>query len=145
MGVVPINIRADIHRALAGVDPALKPIHWLVTLPSAVVLTVFAISNRETVELSFWPLPAILSAPLYLIILLLMLLGFLIGELVAWINGRHWRREARRQRDRADRLERELAAIQAGSPQAGSSPTDLARQAPAGMPALAAPSSRTRA
>ena len=100
----------------------MKPIHWLVTLPTAIVLAVFAISNRETVALSFWPLPAELSAPLYQIILSLMLAGFLIGELVAFVNGRRWRREARLQRQRAEKLEQELAALRAASSLPGRPP-----------------------
>jgi hypothetical protein len=36
--------------------------------------------------------------------------GFLIGELIAWTNGRRWRRQARHSAKRVSELERALAA-----------------------------------
>jgi uncharacterized integral membrane protein len=89
-----------------------RHLHWLVTGPVALLLIVFAVSNRETVSVTMWPLPFLLEAPLYLVVLLGMLAGFLIGELVAWINGRYWRRDARAKARRIEALERELAATQ---------------------------------
>jgi lipopolysaccharide assembly protein A len=87
-----------------------KLVHWLVTAPLAVVLVVFAVANRDVVSLSFWPLPIELRAPVWAVVLLTLLAGFLIGEFVAWINGRRWRRRARDQARRVETLERELAA-----------------------------------
>jgi uncharacterized integral membrane protein len=93
-----------------------KLVHWLVTLPLAILLVIFAVSNREGVVVSLWPLPVTLEAPLYLVVLLALFAGFLVGELVAWINGRRWRREARRRARRIEALERELGAAQAKLP-----------------------------
>ena len=76
----------------------------------ALVLIVFAVANRDTVTLTFWPLPVVLSASLYLVVLLTLLVGFLLGELVAWMNGHRWRREARRNAHRIEELERQLEA-----------------------------------
>ncbi len=104
----------------------MKLVHWLVTLPLALLLVVFAVSNRESVMVTLWPLPVVLDAPLYLVVLLILLIGFLIGQLVAWINGRHWRREARRRARRIESLERELAATQAHLPKAQPSRLPLA-------------------
>jgi uncharacterized integral membrane protein len=92
----------------------MRLVHWLVTLPAAIVLVVFAVSNREAVTVAFWPLPARLGAPLYLVVLLALLAGFLVGEFVAWINARRARRLARERARRIEALERELAATQAG-------------------------------
>ncbi len=88
----------------------MKLIRWLVTAALALVLIVFAVANRGTVALNFWPLPVAVEAPLYLIALVALLLGFLVGELVAWINGRHWRRKARALERKIAGLESELAA-----------------------------------
>jgi uncharacterized integral membrane protein len=87
-----------------------KLFHWLVTVPIAVILIVFAVANRDPITLTFWPLPVALTAPTYIVVLLTLLVGFLLGELVAWINGRNWRREARHNADRIRDLERERAA-----------------------------------
>lgn len=91
----------------------MKLVHWLVTLPLALVLVVFAVSNRAGVTLTLWPFPLSLEAPVYLVVLLALLIGFLVGELVAWINSRRWRREAKLRARRIDALERELAAKEA--------------------------------
>jgi uncharacterized integral membrane protein len=93
-----------------------KLVHWLVTLPLAIILVIFAVSNREGAIVTFWPLPVTIEAPLYLVVLLALFAGFLGGELVAWINGRRWRREARRRARRIETLERELDAAQAKLP-----------------------------
>jgi uncharacterized integral membrane protein len=90
-----------------------RAVHWFVTLPLTVIFVVFAISNRQQVEITFWPLPVVIETRLFLVVLLGMVAGFLIGELVAWIGGRRWRREARDKARRIDALERELAATQA--------------------------------
>ncbi|HUZ72201.1 MAG TPA: lipopolysaccharide assembly protein LapA domain-containing protein [Stellaceae bacterium] len=91
----------------------MRLVHWVVTAPVAVVAVLFAVSNRTAVTVTLWPLPARLEAPLYLVVLLTLLVGFLAGELVAWINGGRARRAARAQGQRIEALERELAATQA--------------------------------
>ena len=79
------------------------------------MLTVFAVPNRERVDVVLWPFLT-LEAPLYLVTLLALLAGFLGGAVVAWINGRHWRRKARQRARRIEALERELSATQAQLP-----------------------------
>ena len=96
----------------------MKRVHWLVTVPVALLLVIFAVSNIEKVPVGFWPFSDVLVAPLYLVVLGALALGFLAGEFVAWINGARWRREARRRARRIEALERELAATQAQLPHA---------------------------
>jgi uncharacterized integral membrane protein len=86
---------------------------WTVLALAALVLILFAVSNREHVSVGLWPLPALVELPLYLVVLGTLVLGFVVGELVAWVGGWHWRREARRSRDRIAMLERELEAERA--------------------------------
>ena len=107
----------------------MRLIYWLMTLALALVLTVFAVSNLERVPIAFWPFSDLLVAPLYLVVVLALLLGFLIGELVAWINGRHWRREAWRRARKIELLERELATTRPLPPR-----TEAPRLPVAGMP-----------
>ena len=98
----------------------MKLVHWLVTLPLAVVLVVFAVSNLAVVPIGFWPFAELGTERLGVVGLAAMLLGFLAGEFVAWINGGGWRREARRRARRIEALERELQATQAQLPRAPS-------------------------
>ena len=83
----------------------------LAMLVVALVLVVFAVSNRGTIALGLWPLPDVVELPLYLIILGCLLVGFLAGELAAWMSGRHWRREVRRSARRIAVLEHELDTV----------------------------------
>jgi putative membrane protein len=83
-----------------------------VILAGAIVLILFAVSNREMVALELWPLPFEVSLPLYLPFFLALLVGFLIGASAAWVGGRGPRRELHRRRRRIEALERELAATQ---------------------------------
>jgi uncharacterized integral membrane protein len=86
----------------------MKVLWWIVLALVGVLLILFAVSNRETVSVGLWPLPTLIELPLYLVLLGTLIVGFLCGELVAWIGGWRWRREARRSRERIAMLEREL-------------------------------------
>jgi uncharacterized integral membrane protein len=96
--------------------------YWSATLAIAIILTMFAVPNRERVDVVLWPFLT-LEAPLYLVTLLSLLVGFLAGALVAWVGGRRWRRKARERARRIEALERELTATQARLPQHELTPT----------------------
>ena len=91
----------------------MRIVYWVVVGLGAVVLTLFAVSNRGAVVLGVWPLPFVLDLPLYLVILVPLLLGFAAGRLAGWFAARPRRQELRRRRRRIEALERELAATQA--------------------------------
>jgi lipopolysaccharide assembly protein A len=83
-----------------------------VFLVIAISLILFAVSNRETVPVGFWPLPFLADVPLYLLCFLSLLIGALVGVAAAWVTGHRKRRELRTRRRRIDALERELMATQ---------------------------------
>jgi uncharacterized integral membrane protein len=70
-----------------------------------------AVSNTERVALSFWPLPYGVQAPLYLLIVAVLLLGVLIGLGLGWWAGRHHRRRAREYAKEAKQLDREVIRL----------------------------------
>ena len=88
----------------------MKAVYWAVTLVTAVLVIPFALSNRKPVSLGFWPLPFSVDLPLYILVLLLLLAGFVIGAAATWIAGRKIRRELRRRRRQIEALKRELVA-----------------------------------
>ena len=88
----------------------MRTFRWVLIGLVALALVIFAVDNRQAVTVSLWPLPIEASMGLYLVVLLTLLAGFLVGELAAWMNGHHWRREARQRAKRIEELERELAA-----------------------------------
>ena len=108
----------------------MRLVHWLVTAPIALILVIFAVSNRDDVVVTFWPLPLEGVEPLYLVVLVSLVLGLFAGLLIAWLNGWGRRREARSRARRIEALERELAATQAQLPtsQAAQLPTTAARR-----------------
>ncbi len=70
-------------------------------------------SNRTSVALGLWPLPFTAETPLYLLAFASLLLGFVMGELHAWIGRHRLKRELRRRAREIEALRRELAATQA--------------------------------
>ena len=67
----------------------------IVTLPVTALVVLFAVSNRHLVDVRFWPLPGALDLPLYVIGLVTMVVGFLMGGVIAWISGGESRQRAR--------------------------------------------------
>jgi lipopolysaccharide assembly protein A len=78
----------------------------------ALLLVVFAITNRDPVEVNFWPFPVTIQSALSLIVLGAVVIAFLIGQFFAWLGAQRWRHEARVKQRRIEALERELAATQ---------------------------------
>jgi uncharacterized integral membrane protein len=79
---------------------ARKLMIWLVLLPLAIVILMFAVANRQSVTVSFDPFNAVqpaasLTLPLFVLIFILVLLGVFIGGIAAWIRQSRYRRVAR--------------------------------------------------
>ena len=97
----------------------------------AIFLMLFAVSNRETVSVGFWPLPFLADVPLYLLCFLSLVIGALMGLATAWMAGHGKRRELRARRRRIEALERELTATQSqlkGHPAAAKTQLPVTRQ-----------------
>ena len=120
-----------------------KLIRILLAVIVGLVLIVFAVVNRDPVEVSFYPFPASLEAPLVAVALVFLFLGVLAGGFVAWLNAaatRRRNRELRRRNDALDTqvrgLRRQLAEVEdrslggAATP-APPAPGDRAARAPA--------------
>ncbi|MFO1207961.1 MAG: LapA family protein [Amaricoccus sp.] len=79
-----------------------------------IVLVVLALANRQVVTLHLLPegmarvLPASIDLPLYVVCLLSMVVGVLIGYLFEWLREHKHRRRASRQAREAARLNAEV-------------------------------------
>lgn len=80
-------------------------------LLTTVAVLVFALSNRQEVEVVLLPVYEPVNLPLYLVALGLMATGFTIGALLVWMNGGELRRERRLHKKRVKLLEKELSSI----------------------------------
>jgi uncharacterized integral membrane protein len=83
----------------------------LILVPLAIIVISLAVANRQSVVVSFDPFdqthPALTRAlPLYLLMLVLLIGGVVLGGIAAWVRQAKWRRAARR----ADAQARELRA-----------------------------------
>jgi uncharacterized integral membrane protein len=91
----------------------------IVVAPIAIVFLVFAFANRHIVTVSFDPfvegdIPAFaLSAPLFVVLILALMLGVIAGGVATWLAEGKYRRAARNSRAEADQLRLETARLRA--------------------------------
>lgn len=89
----------------------MKYVSWIITLPLIVVAVVFSVNHRQPVTIDLWPLPLAIEPPLYLVVLLAVFVGFLVGASIDWLSQGRNRRTARWRRYRIEELEREVAYL----------------------------------
>ena len=92
-----------------------KIIRALILIPLAVLIIGFAVANRQTVTVSFDPFdqaaPAYaMTLPVFVLIIVLVILGVIIGGIAAWLGQNKWRRAASRHEAEGRRLRMELDA-----------------------------------
>ncbi|MET0276769.1 MAG: LapA family protein [Pseudorhodoplanes sp.] len=93
-----------------------KLVFWLVLVPLAIVILMFAIANREMVTVSFDPFSptepaASVSVPLFVLIFVLVILGVVIGGIAAWLRQGKHRRAARLHHSHVVALKREVDSL----------------------------------
>jgi uncharacterized integral membrane protein len=93
--------------------PALiRALSWIITLPLLAIAVIFAVNHRDAVPIDLWPLPMEVAVPLYMLVLVGIFVGFVLGGILTWLSqGRH-RRRARQRRYRVEQLERDLDSVQ---------------------------------
>jgi putative membrane protein len=89
-----------------------KLINTIVAIGVALLIVLFAVSNRAPAVVEIWPFPYQLALPLYAVILLTALVGFIAGLVASWLAGAAKRREMRRLRRQVKDLEESLARHQ---------------------------------
>jgi len=100
----------------------LRVLSWLIGLPLALLVVVFALSNRQDAIIGMWPFAEGLPLPTYLLVLLPLVAGLLLGLLLGGLRNIRHRASARFQGRRAAALERELAASRDTTPPPPPSP-----------------------
>jgi uncharacterized integral membrane protein len=93
-----------------------KIVSVLVLLPLAILIVMLAVANRHSVMVSIDPFSTDAPAfsrmvPLFLVILLALIGGALIGGAAAWLRQAKWRRAARRHEAELRQLRAELHAL----------------------------------
>jgi uncharacterized integral membrane protein len=90
---------------------AVRLISFAISFPITVIVILFAISNREMVPMRLWPLPGEIEAPLYILVLICVALGFLLGSGITWAGELGHKNRAARAERKAEDLERELSVM----------------------------------
>ncbi|MGZ9106342.1 MAG: LapA family protein [Rhodoplanes sp.] len=85
-------------------------IFWLLVLVLSLVIIVFAVLNRELVELDLW-IYQTPPVPLFVLTLVGIFIGFIWGGLAAWFSAGKSRRRARSLYRRVEADEREKATL----------------------------------
>jgi uncharacterized integral membrane protein len=93
-----------------------KAVTALVLIPLAIVCVAFAVANRQTVAVALDPFdpanPALtVTLPLFILILVLVIAGVVLGGAAAWLRQSKWRRAARRAEREAHALRTELEQL----------------------------------
>jgi len=93
-----------------------KFLRWLVVVPFAIVLVLLAVANRGAVTVSLDPFsreaPALaFSLPLFIVLLLAVAVGVVIGGTVVGVGRLRWRFRARRAEREAEKLSAENEAF----------------------------------
>lgn len=84
---------------------------WIVTLPLTLIVVSFAVSNRQPTALELWPLPGAVEVPVFVVALVPLAVGIVLGGLVDWlVQGRH-RRHERQLKRRVGTLESEVRQV----------------------------------
>jgi uncharacterized integral membrane protein len=104
----------------------------IVVIPLAGILILLAVANRTPVTLSLDPFTPEVSAysiqlPLFLVILLAIMLGVVVGGIADWVRQGRYRREARHGRSEVRRLEKEAAELRRSSGNADNLPAPYMR------------------
>ena len=84
---------------------------WILLLPLFVLLVLFALSNRQEVQLGLWPFDLTWAVSLSVAVLAIAGLAFLLGALVASAAALPGCRRARKVRAAAGLVEAELAEL----------------------------------
>lgn len=99
-----------------------KFLKLLVIVPIAAVIVAFAIANRQSVTISFDPFSdpgassAIITAPLFILLFLVLVVGTFLGGVAGWLSGGAGRRRARVARDEAERWRDEARRLREQPP-----------------------------
>jgi uncharacterized integral membrane protein len=111
-----------------------KIVSALILVPLAIIFISFAVANRQSVSISLDPFDpanpaAVLSLPLFVLILALVITGAVVGGTAAWLKQSKWRRAARRAELETRELRAEVEELRragAAGPQPPAMPADYA-------------------
>ena len=93
----------------------MRVLKWVVAAPFILIFLLFAVANDHIVSVRLDPfagdIPGLaLSAPRWLVLILSIMFGILIGGVATWLGQGKYRRAAKQFRAEADRIRAQLPA-----------------------------------
>ena len=110
---------------------------WSIALPVAAVAALFAIGNRAPVPLGLDPLPYVVEAPIYALVLAGFAAGLALGLVATWPSLIRWRAAARGRARKVRELEGEVERLNRGRAERSQTGTAMVPAATAQPPGLA--------
>ncbi|MBK8906797.1 MAG: DUF1049 domain-containing protein [Rhodospirillales bacterium] len=89
----------------------MKFFFWIIAIPLALAIIIFAVNNGAMVDLDTWPLPYTPQVPVFAIGLIGLFIGFLFGGIVAWLRAGKTRRRSRDLYRRVESDQRDKAIL----------------------------------
>ncbi len=93
----------------------IRVLSWVITVPVTLFVLLFAVSNRGPVTFSLFPFDVEVTAPGFLMPLVMFVLGFLVGGVMqapgvvkARLHARKWRKQAESEHETALGLRRKV-------------------------------------
>ena len=103
----------------------MRIVKWVLAAPFILAFVLFAFANRQITSVYFDPfnggdIPNFsITAPLFVVLILTLMVGVLLGGVVIWFGQGKYRKAARQNRAEADRWRQQA---QAAAPQTGLPP-----------------------
>ncbi len=101
----------------------MRYLSWIISVPLALLVISFAISDRDMITLQLEPLPFAASMPVYLLGLGALVVGFVLGAGITGLGALGYRYRAHSLARRVAALEADLAALHNPPESANPGPT----------------------
>lgn len=83
-------------------------ISWLIMVPAAVAVVIFALNNKDSIALNLWPFAMVIEMELYLVLTAVLGAGVVLGGITSWAGAGRIRSELRKQSYAGEVARREL-------------------------------------
>jgi len=87
-------------------------ISWLIMVPAAVAVVIFALNNKDIVALNLWPFAMVIEIELYMVLTVVLGTGVLLGGVASWAGAGRLRAELRKQSYNGEVARRQLKTEQ---------------------------------
>lgn len=85
-------------------------ISWLIMVPAALAVVIFALNNKEPIALNLWPFALVIEMELYLVLTIVLGVGVVLGGVASWAGAGRLRSELRKRSYAGEVARRELQA-----------------------------------